>query len=279
MVTCHGSDLAVYPQLALVAPMLRWCMRNADCVVGVSPELCEKAIGMGCDIRRAVVLPSGADTDRFLPRDKQACRRRLGLDPQRPLALCVGSLDENKNQIVLIEAMARLATPSGPPCDLALVGQGPWQDRLAQRAKELGLDRWVRLTGSQPFEDIPYWMGAADWLLLASKREGWPTVYFEAMSCGRPVITSDVAAARHAICTDAYGLIVEPSTPDGFAEAIVKALNRQYDPEVIRDAAMRHSWQSWGQSIQDIMSDLTDPHGKIGEWHDSYANTLSDAWR
>jgi glycosyltransferase involved in cell wall biosynthesis len=104
-------------------------------------------------------------------------------------------------------------------------------------------------------------MGAADWLVLSSLYEGWPTVYFEAMACGRPVITSNVSAARDAVCRDDYGLVVEPNTPEAWADAMRRAQARRCDPKVIRAYAEEHSWDNWAVRFLGIVSELLEDRG------------------
>lgn len=253
IITCHGSDLANYPPLPLTGWMLRSALAAAHHVIAVSPELHSRALALGSWPNRTTMLPNGVNTELFRPRDPIDCRRLLGLVPNVPLAVCVGRLDENKNQIVLLRALAECRHPEDLPVHLALVGDGPLGKYLRRRAKELGVARQVIFAGSQPYDRVPLWMAAADWLVLSSRREGWPTVYHEAMACGRPVITSNVAAARHAVCDDPLGTVVCDNTPRAFACALAEASRKSFDPQVIRRHAMAFDWGNWAQTYMGIL--------------------------
>jgi teichuronic acid biosynthesis glycosyltransferase TuaC len=256
LVTCHGSDLLNYPPLVITNSMLRWALRTADRVIAVSPALHQRAIDLGCMEKHAVFLPNAVDTGLFVIRDKQACRRHVGLPTAGALAVCVGYLIDRKDQAILVRALAELVRTGHDPPRLALVGDGPNRNRLQDEVRRLGLQEVVYFAGQQPYDEIPYWMGAADWLLLSSHYEGWPTVYFEAMACGRPVITSNVSAARDAVCRDDYGLVVEPNTPEVFARALAAAMTRPFDAAAIRAYAEQHSWDNWAQRMLDLVREV-----------------------
>ena len=259
LITCHGSDLRLYPQLPLTGRMLRWALGQADRVICVSTALRETSVRLGCPDANAVFLPNGVDPNRFTVQDKTACRRRLGLPTDGCIAVCVGYLIDRKNQVVLVRALAEIARRGGVPPRLVLVGEGPNKDRLMHEAERLGVQERVHLVGQKPYAEIPDWIGTADWLVLSSTYEGWPTVYFEAMACGRPVLTSNVSSAKDAVCQNDYGLVVEPNTPEAFAEALMKAQARPFDPAVIRGYAEKQSWDKWAQEVIQIIEAVRRP--------------------
>ncbi len=255
-ITCHRSGLEVYPKLMFVGRMIRQALFRADRVLAVSPYLRDRAVELGCVSDRAVFVPNGVDTELFSPGDKAEARRLLGLTEEGPLAVCVGYLIKRKNQSVLIEALSALRKKGVQPPRLALVGSGPMEGKLRVLADQLQVADLVHFAGGQPYGEIPRWMAAADWLVLSSLNEGWPTVYFEAMACGRPVISSKVEAAQDAICSDEYGLVVSDNTADGFEEAFTRAMANQYDPQTIRSYAAGHSWPSWAETAVGIIEQI-----------------------
>ena len=262
LVTCHGSDLKLYPPLVFTGSMLSRTLRLANRVISVSTLLRERSIELGCPERNALFLTNGVDTRKFVVRDKSECRRRLGLPVEGVMGLCVGHLDDNKNQSVQIRAIAEIRGAGGRPPRLALVGEGPNRRRLEQEARGLGLAELVRFAGQRPHEEVSDWMGAADWLVLSSHYEGWATVYFEAMSCGRPVITSNVPSAKDCVCDERYGIVVEQNTAEAFAEAMTRAQGRTFDPDTIRAYAERNSWDTWARKMLDIIEGVLEEPGR-----------------
>jgi glycosyltransferase involved in cell wall biosynthesis len=229
--------------------MMRWTFQKAHRVIAVSPALAERAISLGSSPERTHFLPNGVDTALFSVREKRDCRRHLGLDQDGAVAVCVGALCDRKDQGILVRSLAELRRRGSCPVRLILVGDGPNRRALQNEIASLGLHQHVQLVGARSYDEIPWWMGAADWLLLSSHYEGWPTVYFEAMACGRPVITSNVSAAKAAVCDPQYGIVVEPNTPQAFAHALEEAQSRTFDPSFIRAYAEQHSWDQWARSV------------------------------
>jgi glycosyltransferase involved in cell wall biosynthesis len=139
---------------------------------------------------------------------------------------------------------------------LVLVGDGPDRRELEAIVAREGISEFVHFVGQRPYDEVPVWMGAADWLVLSSHYEGWPTVYFEAMACGRPVLTSNVASATDAICDAAYGMVIEPNTPEAWARTLTAAKSKAFDAKVIRAYAEQHSWDNWAKSCVAIMEQV-----------------------
>ncbi len=252
VVTCHGSDLRQYPDIPIAGAMTRRVLCEADRVVAVSSELLQASLRLGCPPERAQSLSNGVDPRKFALRDKASCRARLGLPLARKIGVCVANLVEVKGQSLLLQALAELRRQGGEAPLLVLVGDGPCRARLEREAEALEAAGDVMFVGRRAHYEVAVWMGAADWLLLSSHAEGWPTVYFEAMACGRPVITTAVSAARDAICRPEYGIVVEPRTPQAFAAAIAAASLSDYDEGFIRAHAEAHSWERWAETALDI---------------------------
>ena len=253
VVTCHGADLRAYDGHPFVDAMLRWTMQTADRVISVSSDLRQRSIARGCPEERAVFLTNGVDPGKFALRPQAECRAQLGLPATGRIGVYVGYLIDRKNQSLIVRAVAEIRRLGGPVPLIALVGDGPNRKRLEREIAAFGLEDRVRLIGSVPHEQVAVWMAAADWLLLSSDYEGWATVYFEAMACGRPVLTSNVSAARDAICDPAYGTVVEPTTAEAFAAAMIAASGTTFDAQRIRAYAESHSWANWATQSMAIL--------------------------
>lgn len=260
LITCHGSDLRLYPELPITRSMVRWALANADRVISVSSDLRRRSIDLGCAEENAVFLSNGVDPAKFALRAKTECRQQLGLPVDRPVGVCVGYLIDTKDQSLILRALAEIRRRGRLVPLVALVGDGPNRERLQREVIDLGLENDVVFAGQRPHAEVAIWMGAADWLVLASRNEGWATVYFEAMACGRPVLTSNVSSAKDAICRADYGRVVEPRTPFAFADAMLEANAKNFDDKVIRAYAEDHSWARWAEKVMHVMESAIDAH-------------------
>ena len=249
----HGSDINVLPGLGLER-RIRTALASADRVVAVSEALRAEAVARGAPAARTVVVRNGIDLARFAPRDQRQARAALDLPPDDELLLYVGRLSPEKGPDLLLDAVARLATPR-PRLRLVLVGAGPLEPALQRRAVALGVGDRCRFAGRQPQAEVARWLNAASVLVLASRAEGVPNVVVEAIASGTPVVATRVGGVPEALEDGVAGLLVAPGDPGALAHGIAAALDRRVDPHAVRAALRAPSWE---QSAREILSVLED---------------------
>jgi glycosyltransferase involved in cell wall biosynthesis len=111
-------------------------------------------------------------------------RSEIGLGPDDLVLITVGTLEPRKNQIALIELVAKLA-PRFPNIRLLLIGDGPDRRRIEARIDGLNLRPYVRLLGFRT--DVARLLPVSDIYVHASLLENCPIVILEAARAGRPV--------------------------------------------------------------------------------------------
>ena len=146
----------------------------------------------------------------------RAVAERYGL--RRPFVLFVGALQARKNLPRLFAAMTRVRR-SAPQLNLAVVGRSVWGYPSAHElAEQAGLVGGVQVLGHVEDRDLPWLYNAASLLCLPSLYEGFGLPALEAMSCGTPVVCSDVPALAEV--TGGAALLVDPRDVDAIARAI-----------------------------------------------------------
>jgi len=123
------------------------------------------------------------------------------------------------------------------------VGEGPERSALATQIERLGLERRVRLVGSVPHQRLQEFYVAADALVLASSREGWPNVLLEAMACGTPAVASSVWGNPEVVSVPAAGKLMAERSAAGVAEAVRQLFSSPPARAETRRYAERHSWE------------------------------------
>ncbi len=190
-----------------------FCRRTAQRfrgIVSVSERNREHCVERyGVPDARVLVAPNAADPDRFRPPpDREALRRRLGVPADRSLVVFVGHFEERKGPLRVIEALADL-----PGVALALLGDGPQTPRSPA----------ILFAGRVPPAEVADWLGAADLFVLPTLEEGSPNAVIEALACGLPVVSSDIAALRETVDDDC-AVLVEPRNPAALREAVATLL-------------------------------------------------------
>jgi glycosyltransferase involved in cell wall biosynthesis len=164
----------------------------------------------------------------FAPATKAArgrVRAELGLAADDEIVLFVGRLEEQKNPILLIDTAAALMS-TREHIRLHVVGEGTQRESTERRARELGIQRSVRFWGSTPRALVARLMAASDVLCISSTTEAGPTVGYEALASGLPVVMTPVGeVARVLKANPDAGLVVDP-TSEQLAAGIVALLDR-----------------------------------------------------
>lgn len=259
VVSVRGADLNTARKSRFGRWLTRAILGRVNHVVTVSDEFRALLAGdLGC-AKPLAALYNGVDIEQFHPRDRQACRRELGLPADRAIVLYVGGLIERKGVGTLIEALARDVTR---PVALYLAGEGPQLDTLKALAARKGLGEHVHFLGKVGKDQMHLWMGAADMLVLPSHSEGRPNVVLEAMANGTPVVATAVNGTAELIRDGEDGLLFQPGDVAGLAACVSRMLAEPglaaklsvRGPE--RIAALGLTWPAHGRRLLAIYRDV-----------------------
>jgi teichuronic acid biosynthesis glycosyltransferase TuaC len=223
--TAHRADVLDVPARGPASrAQVADAVASIDQVCAVSAAIAGAAEGLARPRRPVAVVPNGADTTVFAPRERAAARARLGLPAEGPVVTYVGKLVPRKGVDALVEAMGILGRrPGGAPL-LVAGGIGPMREGLERRAAELGVADRIRFVGKIPHDEVGWWMAAGDVFVLPSLSEGLPTVVCEAMNCGRPVVATAVDGTPEIVRDGETGLLVPPRDPEALAAALARVL-------------------------------------------------------
>jgi len=214
-VTVHAHDIF------LGTPMLATKLRTADAVVAISEfnkrflvEHVDAALAQRTLVVRCGVVAEQYSSGHVEPADDGV------LD-----VLCVGSLQEYKGQIHLIEA-CRLLVARGRRVRCLLVGQGPDEQMLRRRIEQLDLAGAVTLAGPRTEEQVAALMKKADAYVQPSvvaadgQMEGIPVALMEALASRLPVVATDLSGVPELVRDGETGWLVPPGDPGAIAEAL-----------------------------------------------------------
>lgn len=175
------------------------------------------------------------------------------------MALCIGELNSNKNQSLLIDAW-KYVRQELPNARLLFVGEGELRIPLMKRVFTEGLWTAVHFLGYRT--DIPRLLARANVVTLVSKREGLPRCLMEAMAAGKPVVATDVRGSRDLVKDGVNGFLVPLGKPRLLARALVRVLGDkelaarmgQAGTEMIReyslDRVLEEMWAVYRRYLQ-----------------------------
>lgn len=175
---------------------------------------------------------------------------RYGL--QAPYILSVCSLEPRKNIDSLLRAFARLVKKHALPHSLALVGKSGWKaDRLRALAGELGISERVRFLGFVSDTDLVLLYNHAVLFVYPSKYEGFGLPLLKAISCGVPVVTSNLSVTGEVAGKAA--VLIDPFPVTDLAQGMKRALtDNVLRARLIRAGYARVAEYSWTEMTKGI---------------------------
>lgn len=220
-VVLHWHSDIVKQRLLLQAirPLQSWLIRRADMIVGTSPVYIAQSPWLADVQSRCSCVPIGVDPVGAADNDDiNRIRARYG---NRRIILSLGRLVGYKGFEYLIDAARYL-----PDRYVVLIGgEGPSGPALRRQIMQSGLASKVFLLGYVPDSELPALYRAATIFCLPSveRTEAFGVVQIEAMSCGKPVVATDIPGSgvswvnAHGIS----GLNAVPADPESLADAVI----------------------------------------------------------
>ncbi|MCD5968455.1 glycosyltransferase [Riemerella anatipestifer] len=173
--------------------------------------------------------------------------------PMLPTFVSVGTVFPQKGFDRLLKVHKRLLE-EGLPHRVQIIGDGYDFDNIQNLKTELVIDDTVDMLG---FTDNPYpYFKNADFYILSSRYEGYPTVLFEAITLRKNIIATEVSGVREMLLDGDLGLIVDNSE-EGIYHGMKKALTNpqhfQTYQEKLKDYQMPFSLTNSVEKIMQIL--------------------------
>ena len=225
----------------------------------------------GVSEARIHVVPPGFNKDLFRPIDKSIAKSKIGADASHRILAFVGRIEPLKGIDVLMYAIKilRQKRPDMPVCLWVLGGDvsqdiSEWSEelqRLEQLRKTLGMQTTVKFVGQKSQEELPYYYNAAEMVVMPSNYESFGMAALEAMACGVPVITTNVAGIssfldeRHKpLVTSAHNPLLLASRMEDLLENDEKRARLGHD---IHDKVQDLTWDRIAEKIAAVYQKIT----------------------
>jgi len=251
VVTIADATLLLFPEwhpperLEFMVPRLRIAAAEADHVLTLSASA-KSDIMKHLDVpaERVTVVPLAADPSFHVRAQPEVAPMlaRFGLQYGQYL-LFVGTIEPRKNLERLLTALESVAGRIGP---LVVAGANGWKnDEVQKRLIKLEEQGFVRHLGYVDSDVRPALMAGARAFVYPSLYEGFGLPPLEAMACGTPVLTSNVASLPEVVGDAA--MLVDPRD----VRALAAAMERLWNDAPLRDdlrtrglaRAARFSWE------------------------------------
>ncbi len=257
------GEFRLWADNALKSAVAKWSIRTADRVVAPSEAF-------AADLRRwtgapVVAIHHGFDRDAFM-RDPaplpEAIQRQLDARRGELKLLFVSHYNYYRNFETLLRALPILQQKLGPRRVCLLLttsfqpGANPGSyrtDRAAALVERLGIAASVVQLGTVPYPSLHHLYRQADLYVTPAYAETFAHPLVEAMSCGLPVVASNLAVHRE-ICGEA-GIYFPTFLPDELAQRVADLANSPEQVARMRSAgAERVAMFSWRKHLDQILA-------------------------
>jgi len=255
--TLHGTDITLVGKDEAFFSAVKFGIEKSDGVTAVSHYLAQRTC---CEFRvekGIEVIYNFVDTQRFSPGGKECIKNHFAPAGEAVL-MHTSNFRGVKRLTDTIEILARVRKKM--PAKLILVGEGPDRTSSHELAQRLNVHDHVIYLGTQDY--IENLLCCADLFLLPSSEESFGLAALEAMSCGTPVIASQVGGLPEVVSHGQDGLLFPVSDTQAMADGAIELLQ---DPS--RLAAFR-------AAARDKAVEKFDVHKIVPIYEQYYQNIL-----
>lgn len=236
VVTWHSDIVKQKRMLYVLTPLIRWFLNRTDTIIATSPNMINNSPFLSEFRQKCVVIPLGINPEKYVLKEEDyICIEQERAKATMPLILFVGRLVYYKGVEYLIEAMKQV------DARLIIVGKGPLYTTVNEKIISNGLSNKIIIVPPVSDYNLVKYFHSCDLFVLpsVSPSEAFGIVQLEAMTCGKPVVSTNLPTGVPFVNQHGKtGIIVEPKDIDGLAKAI---------NTLIRDAELRNNYGSYAK--------------------------------
>lgn len=221
----HGEELLTATTSRQLKAIARIAYRLSDIVITNSQSTRHLAADM-CPHARTEIIHPGVDSEKFIISDEQraAIRANWNWPDETVVLITIARMEPRKNHSGVLTAMASLRE-EGLPLAYVIGSDGEERDKLAAQTRMLGIEEWVRFTGTLSEEEKAAAFAAADIHVMPSIQvgpmiEGFGIVFLEAAAAGIPSISGNIGGQPEAVVHGETGIVVDGANVEQIKSAV-----------------------------------------------------------
>ena len=192
-----------------------------------------------------MTITNGINTSKFSPISKNFNEQAIlinkyNLDPELPIILFVGRVDEDKRVDLIIEIFSKVIQKV--KAQLLIVGDGTKLPSVIDLAKRKGVAQLTHFPGyAKSPEDLPALYRLARTLVSTSLVEIQSMIVLEASSSGIPVVAFDKGSMPEMILNDKTGFLIPSDDLDQFADKLIYLIQHKTKAHLMGKLARKFS--------------------------------------
>lgn len=146
----------------------------------------------------------------------------------------IGRLSIEKGIKNLIESIPAIIKEK--ELEFWIIGDGDLKKDLIKFTKQKKIDNKVKFMGWASHSDLPFYLNEMKLLVLPSYSEGLPNVLLESMSCGTPVLASNIGAIPDLIRDHETGFLLNNNSPEQIKTDILRIFNTSENEKIVKNS-------------------------------------------
>lgn len=209
---CIIGDIYKHSTIPFIGKLLIKILKKTDYITVTGNKSRNFLIAKDIPKEKIHILPNTIDIERFKPI----------INEKKYDIISLGRLSQEKRLDILLRIISKL-NQSGLALRVGIVGEGEEKENLISLSKKLGLEKNVDFIGFR--KDVEKYYQNTKIFILTSEREGLPLTIVEAMSCGIPVISSNVGDIEDIIDDGKNSFLIKQFDDiDSYVDRIVKLI-------------------------------------------------------
>lgn len=207
---------------------------------------------LGAPSRCITVVPNGTNVEPATGSAGTNLRKTYHIPDNAMIAVSVGTVNKNKNQIQIVEAMPSVRKKSTKDLYLFLCGRDCTDGAVQKRINELGLADRVFVLGFVPYEHMGNMYAQADFNILASIDEGFGLGIVEAFVYGLPSVTFADLDAVPDLYEESAMLLCQNRSTEALADAIARTMDKDWDKNKIITHSKKFSLEQMAENYLQV---------------------------
>jgi glycosyltransferase involved in cell wall biosynthesis len=179
-------------------------------------------------------------------------KKEYNINDSKKIILCIGSVTENKNQLQIVDAVELLPDEIKNKFLILIIGSDMLDGALEKRISEKKLDDYIKYAGFIEKNMIWNYYEQGDYVLLASKNEGFGLSIAEGFFHGLPTITFSDLDAIPDLYNEKVMMLAYDRTTESLTNAINQAISKNWDKEYIKQYACKFSYNNMIRKYQQL---------------------------
>jgi L-malate glycosyltransferase len=255
--TLHGTDITLVGLEPAFHPLIKYSLDKSDAVTAVSQYLRTNTEQHFNPEKKIRVIYNFIDPDEYKRNPCTHIKKSIAPNGEKIL-IHVSNFRPVKRVQDTIKILAEVVKTI--PSKLILVGDGPERSEAEKLSRELGVAEHVKFLGKQhALVDL---LSAADVFLLPSQSESFGLSALEAMSCGTPVVASNIGGIPEVVIQGESGYVAELGDIERMAKYVISLL--------INDK----KWLTFSENARRIAIEKFDSQAIVSKYENLYEELL-----